>query len=279
MKEKFKGALYAYPMGLWFVIFFVLPIAIIVVYSFMSRSLYGGVERVFSLAAYVKMFRAKYAVIFLRTLKISVISTLIVIALALPSSYAIARSRNQTLFLFLIIIPFWTNSLIRIFAWMSILSFDGFFNSFLIRFRLVSEGIPLLYNQWAVVLVSVYMFLPYAILPIFTAIDRFDFSLLEAAYDLGAPKMKAMILVMFPSIRGGIQSAIIFTFVPIFGAYTVPLLVGGMDSYMLGNIIVDQVQKTRNWPLASAFSMLITLLSLASIIWVSILGRKIRKSK
>lgn len=279
MKESGKGALYAYPMGLWFTVFFVLPVAIIVAYSFMSRSLYGGVEKVFSLASYVKMFRAKYALIFLRTLKISVISTIIIIALALPASYAIARSRKQTLFLFLIIIPFWTNSLIRIFAWMSILSYDGALNSLLIKMHLTSERIPLLYNQWAVVLVSVYMFLPYAILPIFTAIDRFDFSLLEAAYDLGASKSTAMRRVMLPGIRGGIRSAVIFTFVPIFGSYTVPLLVGGMDSYMLGNIIVDQVQKTRNWPLACSFSMLITLLSLASIVWVSLLGHKMKKKQ
>ena len=118
------------------------------------------------------------------------------------------------------------------------------------------------------------MYLPYAILPIFTAVDRFDFSLLEAARDLGATKPQSMFKVLLPGIRSGIVSALIFTFIPIFGSYTVPNIVGGKDSYMIGNIIVDQVQKTRNWPLASAFSMVLTLLSMAGILWMLYANKK-----
>ena len=135
--------------------------------------------------------------------------------------------------------------------------------------HLTKEYVPFLYNTKAVILVSVYMYIPYAILPIFTAVDRFDFSLLEAARDLGATKPQSMFKVLIPGIKSGIISALIFTFIPIFGAYTVPLLVGGKDSYMLGNIIVDQVQKTRNWPLAAAFSMVITIISVAGIAWIT----------
>ena len=112
------------------------------------------------------------------------------------------------------------------------------------------------------------MYLPYAILPVFTAMDKFDFSLLEAARDLGATKSQSMFKVLLPNVRSGIVTAIIFTFIPIFGAYTVPLLVGGKDSYMIGNAIVDQVTKVRNWPLASAFSMIITLVSTAGVLWM-----------
>jgi spermidine/putrescine transport system permease protein len=112
------------------------------------------------------------------------------------------------------------------------------------------------------------MYLPYGILPIFTAMDKFDFSLLEAARDLGATKPQSMFKVLLPNVRSGIVTAIIFTFIPIFGAYTVPLLVGGKDSYMIGNVIVDQVTKVRNWPLASAFSMLITVVSTAGVLWM-----------
>ena len=118
------------------------------------------------------------------------------------------------------------------------------------------------------------MYLPYAILPIFTAVDRFDFSLLEAARDLGATKPQSMLKVLLPGIRSGIISALIFTSIPIFGSYTVPNIVGGKDSYMIGNIIVDQVQKTRNWPLASAFSMILTLLSMAGILWMLYSSKK-----
>ena len=262
------GIRYSWPMGIWFTVFFVAPLLIITAYSFLKKGLYGGVIWEFSLNAYKQMFNKAYGIVLLRTLWISAISTLITIIIALPCGYAIARSKRQTILLMLIIIPFWTNSLIRIFACMSILGNDGLVNTLLLKLGLIDEYIPLLYNQKAVILVSVYMYLPYAILPVFTAIDRFDFSLLEAARDLGATKTQSMMKVLLPSIRSGVITALIFTFIPIFGAYTVPLLVGGKDSYMLGNIIVDQVNKTRNWPLAAAFSMIITIVSTAGVLWM-----------
>lgn len=272
--KKNPGPVYAWPMGLWFTVFFVVPLLIILVYSFLKKALYGGVDWQFSLEAYRQMFNPNYAIVLFRTIKLSLISTLITILLALPCGYAVARSSKQTLILILIMIPFWTNSLIRIFAWMSILSSDGLLSSLLRQWGILKETTTLLYNQGAVVLVSVYMYLPYAILPIFTSIDRFDFSLLEAARDLGATKAESMFKVLLPSIKTGIITAIIFTFIPIFGAYTVPLLVGGKDSYMIGNIIVDQINKTRNWPLAAAFSLVITVLSMLGVLWMLLSNKK-----
>ena len=261
-------------MGVWFAVFFVAPLAIIVLYSFLKKGLYGGVEWVFSLKAYSQMLNPNYGILVIRTLKLSVLSTLFTILIALPCGYAMARSRHQTILLFLVIIPFWTNSLIRIFAWMSILNNDGILNQVLRSMGLVKDYIKFLYTGSAVVLVSVYMYIPYAILPIFTAVDRFDFSLLEAAQDLGANKLQAILKVLLPNIKSGISTGIVFTFIPIFGAYTVPLLVGGKDSYMIGNIIVDQVQKTRNWPLAAAFSMVLTLVSTAGVLWMMLAGKR-----
>ncbi len=268
------GTLYAWPMGAWFSLFFVVPLLIIMLYSFLTKGLYGGVEYKFTFDAYAKMLNLSYFKVFLRTLYISAISTLITILIALPCGYAMARSRHQTIFLFMVIIPFWTNSLIRIFAWMSILGNEGFINQLLHLLGLTEGYLKLLYNQQAVILVSVYMYLPYAILPVFTAIDKFDFSLLEAAQDLGAGKLTAICKVLLPNIKSGIVTALIFTFIPIFGAYTVPLLVGGKDSYMIGNIIVDQVNKTRNWPLASAFAMVITVVSTAGVLWMMASSKK-----
>lgn len=265
------GGIYSWPMGVWFTLFFVVPLLIIFVYSFLKKGLYGGVEWEFTLKAYKQMLNPNYAIVLGRTLWISFLSTIITIALALPCGYAMARSRHQTLLLFLVIIPFWTNSLIRIFAWMSVLGNDGFITQLIneIAQKFGYNGnIKLLYNKQAVVLVSIYMYLPYAILPIFTAMDRFDFSLLEAARDLGATKIQSMIKVLMPCIKSGVVTSLIFTFIPIFGAYTVPLLVGGKDSYMIGNIIVDQVNKTRNWPLAASFSVIITLISMAGVLWM-----------
>jgi spermidine/putrescine transport system permease protein len=263
-----RGSYYAYPMGIWFTVFFLLPIIVIVVYSFLEKGLYGGIEWHFTLNAYKEIFQKAYGLILSRTVVISFEATLYTILLAIPCALALVRSKRQTLFLTLIIIPFLINSLLRIFAWMSILGSDGMVNNFLMQIGIIDDGISLLYNRRAVILVMVYMYLPYAILPIFSAIDRFDFSLLDAARDLGATKMQSYIKVMIPSIRSGINTAIVFTFIPAFGAYTIPLFVGGKDSYLLGNLIVDQVNKTRNWPLAAAFSVLLTLISTILVMYL-----------
>lgn len=283
-KKANPGPFYAYPMGLWFTLFFVVPLVIIVAYSFMKRDVYGGVVHEFTLKAYRQMLVPAYGMIFLRTLFITAVSTLITIAVALPCGYAMARSKYQTFLLVLVVIPFLTNSLIRIFAWMTILGDNGLLNAIFRFFWHIKHAfgfggdafVPhkFMFTKGAVILVSVYMYLPYAILPIFTAVDRFDFSLLEAARDLGATKTQSMLKVLIPGIKSGIVSALIFTFIPIFGTYTVPQLVGGKDSYMLGNIIVDQVQKVRNWPLASAFSLVITAVSMIAILWMLSTNRK-----
>lgn len=280
-EKKYKklnpGPVYGWPMGMWFCVFFVVPIVIIIAYSFMTRDVYGGVVAKFTLKAYKQMFSSAYAMIFLRTLWITVASTAITILIALPCGYAMARSHHQTVLLILVIIPFLTNSLIRIFAWMTILGDNGLLNDIFRFFFNLFHGFSkdavytthkFMFTKGAIILVSVYMYLPYAILPVFTAVDRFDFSLLEAARDLGATKPQAMMQILIPGVKSGIISALIFTFIPIFGNYTVPQMVGGKDSYMLGNIIVDQVQKVRNWPLASAFSMVITAVSMFAILWM-----------
>ncbi len=273
-REQLLGTTYAFPMGIWFTLFFTIPLSIIVLYSFLKRGLYGGVEWEFTLDAYKQMFNPSFAKVLIRTLWISIVATLGSILIAIPCGYAMAKSKYQTTLLFLIIIPFWTNSLIRIYAWISILSTEGFINTLLIKMGLLTEGVQLIYNNGAVVLVLIYMYLPFAILPLFTTIDKFDFALLDAARDLGATKLEAIVKVMFPNIKSGLSTAFIFTFIPIFGAYTVPLLVGGKDSTMIGNIIVDQVSKTRNWPLASAFSMVLTLISLIGVFWMLYNGKR-----
>ena len=276
-KKRNYGPFYSFPMAAWFTVFFLAPIIIIVIYSFLKRGLHGGVEWEFSLAAYQSLTNPNFITITLRTLVISIVATTITILIALPCGYFMARSKHQTLMLLLIIIPFWTNFLIRVFAWMNILGNHGFINEMLLRLNLINEHLPLLYNQRAVTLVLIYMYLPYAILPLFATIDKFDFSFLEAARDLGAGKLTAMFKVLFPNIKAGILTAVLFTFIPIFGAYAVPQLVGGMDSYMLGNIIADQILRARNWPLASAISIVLTVLTTAGVlIMMSIQRREAR---
>lgn len=279
LRKANPGPFYSWPMGIWFSVFFIVPLAIIVAYSFMKRDMFGGVIHQFSLAAYKQMFSKAYGMIFLRTLWMTVVATAISIIVAVPCGYAIARSRHQTVLLILVIVPFLTNSLIRIFAWMTILGENGNLNKFLefltniFFFVTRNENgafVPhrFMMTKGAVILVSIYMYLPYAILPIFTSIDRFDFTLLEAARDLGATKPQSMMKVLIPGIKSGIISALIFTFIPIFGNYTVPQLVGSTESYMLGNIIMDQINKARNLPLASAFSVVLTVISMIAILFM-----------
>jgi spermidine/putrescine transport system permease protein len=253
-------------MAVWFTLFFIAPLLIIILYSFLRKGLYGGVVMEFSLAAYRSLGNSSLIVVFVRTIIVSMLATLITIFIALPCGYFMAKSRNQTFLLLLIIIPFWTNFLIRVFAWMNILWNNGFLNELLERLGLIGENIHFLYNQKVVILVLVYMYLPYAILPLYSTIDKFDFSLLEAARDLGATKPQSMLKVLLPNIRSGVYTAVLFTFIPIFGAYAVPLLVGGKDSYMLGNVIADQLQKSRNWPLASAISLVLTVVTTAGVL-------------
>ncbi len=259
--KRNTGFLYTIPQIVWLAVFFAAPLGIIVVYSFLKKGLYGGVEPEFTIEAYQAMANPNIFIVTWRTLEISIVATLLTILIALPVGYSIARSQNQALRLFLVIVPFWTNFLVRIYAWIAILGNEGFLNDILRALRLSTEGIQFLYNRTAVILVLVYMYLPYAILPLFSTIDKFDFTLLDAARDLGATRFQSYTRVLLPNIRSGLVTAGLFTFVPIFGAYAVPLLVGGKDSYMLGNIIADQLTKTRNWPLASAISMTVTILT------------------
>lgn len=266
MKKNKTGFLYTLPQLLTLLILFFIPLVLIFSYSFMAKGLYGGVIHTFSLKAYSNLLRSGFLLIAFRTILISIVTTAIIIVIGLITAYAMARSKHQIALLIIIMIPFWTNSIIRIYAWLNILGAEGFLNTLLMKLHIINEPLILLYNIYSVILVLVYMNLPFAVLPLFTAIDSFDFSLLEASRDLGASKFKSMFKVLLPNIKSGIATAIIFTFIPIFGAYTVPLLVGGLDSYMLGNIIVDQVSRSRDWPTASAFSVIITLISTAGVL-------------
>ena len=197
------------------------------------------------------------------TLCLAAAATLLTQLLALPSAYFIARSRRRNFFLFLVIVPFWTNFLIRIYAWIAILGNNGFLNNVLLHAGITHEYGRFLYNQYAVIIVLTYTYLPYAILPLYAAIEKFDFSLVEAALDCGATRAQAMYKVLLPNIKVGLTTAVLFTFIPAFGQYAVPQLVGGRDSFMLGTVIAQELKVTRNWPLASSIAAALTVLTTA----------------
>ena len=201
----------------------------------------------------------------IKTLKISVLITVIVIILALPTAYFISRSKYKNLWLLLIIIPFWTNFLVRIFALIGLLGNNGLINRALMWIFKLTSPIPMLYNQRAVVIISVYILMPYAILPLYTSIEKFDFSLIDAARDLGANKYQALLKVFLPGIKGGIITAIVLTFIPAIGSYAVPDIVGGTDGIMLGNIIANKMFVLRDWPSAAAISTIFILITIIAM--------------
>ncbi|WP_455515254.1 ABC transporter permease [Pseudostreptobacillus sp.] len=272
LQEKSKlRYLYFLPITIWMSVFFAIPTAIIVYFSFLKKSAYGGITNytTFTLKAYRDLFSSSDIwSIALKTLNISVLITVITIILALPTSYFISRSKYKNLWLLLIVIPFWTNFLVRVFAIIALIGNNGIVNKFLVDLFNLAAPLDLLYNRTAVIIISVYVFLPYAILPLYSAIEKFDFSLLDAASDLGANKFQALVRVFLPGIKSGMVTATIFTLVPAIGSYAVPDLVGGTDGVMLGNIIANRMFQLRDWPTASAISTVFIVITTFGV-WLS----------
>jgi spermidine/putrescine transport system permease protein len=271
--RKNYGPLYAAPLAVWIVAFFIIPISIIVCYSLMAKGFNGGVVRKFSLDAYAALFNPMIFGIAFNTFWVAFASTVAMVALAIPAAYYMARSRYKNFFLVLVIIPFLTNFLIRIYAWMAVLGNNGILNNVLLSLGVIDNHVQFLYNINAVILVTVYTYLPYAILPLYSTIEKFDFSLVEAARDLGATKFMATWKILVPNIRGGITTAVLFTFIPAFGNYAIPQLIGSTSSYMLGNVIARELLVTRNWPLASSISVVLTALTTLGVLLFMRLNR------
>ena len=279
------GTRSAFPLTLWISLFFLIPMAIVFVYSFLTRDTGGGVRWEFSLDAYASIFKQTddgrfiYLEILWYTLGMALAATVITILLALPCAYYVARKKNNTLLLFLVIIPFWVNFMIRIYAWVAILGQSGIVNEFLVGVGLVKEPVQVLFNDYAVLLVLVYTNLPFAILPLFTTIEKFDFGLLEAARDLGASHRKSLWSVMLPNIRGGIITAILFTFIPIFGTFAVPDVMGNSSTFMLGQLITSKLKYTGDYPMASSLSVLILIITAGGLILYMAFQRKQEKDR
>lgn len=267
MKKTNQGFFYSLPLSLWLIIFFLIPMFIVLSYAFLKRGTYGGVEMIFTLESF-KVFTEKvFLFILLKTIYISILITLFTVLFAIPVAYYMARSKYKQELMMLIVIPFWTNFLVRIYSWIALLGNNGFINSTLIKLGIIDEPIKMLYNTTAVVLISVYTSLPFSILPLYAVIEKFDFALLDAARDLGATRAQAFFKIFLPNIKAGIVTSIIFTIVPSLGSYAVPKLVGGTDALMLGNVIAQHLTVTRNWPLASTISSALIVIT-SIVVWI-----------
>jgi len=258
----FGAHLLLLPAYLWLGLFFLFPLAIIVYYSFSASGALGAAEATFTLEHYARLWDPLYGRILWRSLWLAVLTTIITILLAYPFAYALARAprRWRTMLLLLSVIPFWTNFLIRTYAWMVILRSNGLINSVLANLGVIERPLSLMYTPGAVLLGLVYGFLPFMILPIYAAIDRLEPSLLEAASDLGAKPRQAFWRVTLPLTAPGIAAGVLLVFVPVLGMFVIPDLMGGAKVTLVGNLIQNQFLSARNWQFGSAASVVLMAL-------------------
>jgi spermidine/putrescine transport system permease protein len=262
------------PPTLWVAVFFLIPLGIVWAYSFGQNNGLTGVSITGTFANYARAFEPLYLQIFWKSILVAGLTTLLCLIIGLPVALAIvfASERWRPMLLMLVMLPFWTNLLIRTYALMSVLGQNGHINNSLhwmwsggssiisaAGLQPLSEfqALPLLYNNFAVVLGLVYVHLPFMVLPLYAALDRLDKSLMEASLDLGAGHLRTLFSIVIPLAMPGIISGIIITFVPALGAYLTPDLLGGTDSQMIANVIERQFKRANDWPFGSALSFLL----------------------
>lgn len=249
------------PAFIWLVVFFVVPTVIIFAMAFRPSTLAGGFGEGITLDAWRSLSNPNYPAIVWRTIWLSVATTVTCLLISLPSAYYIARLRPSIrhVVLMLIIIPFWTNFLIRVFAWKSLMHPDGFMKQALLVLGLVEPSTQLLYNDYSILVVLMYTHLPFAILPIYAAAEKFDYRLLEAARDLGATALRAFWSIFIPGVKRGLITALLMVLIPSLGSYVIPDIMGGPTSEMIGNKIAQRTFADRNLPQASALAAMLTL--------------------
>jgi spermidine/putrescine transport system permease protein len=266
----------------WLFLFFFIPACIVYAYAFRTTDLNGTITPFWSLDAMKMLLHQRSLVTILRTIHLSAWTTLLCVTLAVPVAYimATAPAKHQKKLLFLIVLPLWSSFLVRIFAWKILLHPEGIVKNSLVFLGLINEKTPLLYNNIAVLLVMCYSYLPFAILPLYSAASKFNFDLFEAAMDLGVTKRQAFFKIFLPGIRPAILTAALMVLIPAAGAYVIPEIVGGKSSEMVGNLIAERVFIARDLPDASALSVLLSvLLFIPSIIAATWKSRQEKQKK
>jgi spermidine/putrescine transport system permease protein len=247
------------PAMLWLGGFFIAPLLIVLVVSFATRGTYGGVVWQFTLANYTELFHPLYLQIFIQSLLFALLTTLLCLLMGFPLAYFIARApkRRQAIWLLLVLVPFWTNFLVRTYAWMMILRAEGFLNGWLLNWGLINQPMELLYTPIAVLIGLVYGYLPFMVLPLYVACERIDPILLDAARDLYASNWSLFRRVIWPLAKPGVIAGSILVFIPAIGAFLTPDLLGGARTMMIGNLIQHEYLVARDWPLGSALAFVL----------------------
>ncbi|MDD6569874.1 ABC transporter permease [Acidaminococcus timonensis] len=264
-----RGKLLVLPAMGWLGLFFALPLLIVVVVSFASRTAYGQVVFHWTLENYIQFLEPLYLKIFVFTLGTAFLTTLLTFAMGYPVAYTIAMilpRKWQQAGIILVMIPFWINFLIRSYSWVIILRAHGLINSFLMSIGAIQVPLSLLYNNTAVLIGMVYGLLPFMVLPIYVSLEQMDKRLLEAASDLGAPPLTAFRKITLPLTLPGVAAGSILVFISSLGMFVVPDIMGGAKSSLMGNVIQNQFLSARDWPFGSALSIILALLSLIMIV-------------
>ena len=252
------------PVTLIMILLIAVPLIYVAVMSFCSIDEYYNVTFKLTLDNYIRLVNTDYLKIYAQSLGIAVVTTILCIMIGYPFSYWIARtkSKKKKILYMLVIIPFWTNSLIRIYGWRTFLGTSGWLNSVLMGLHIVKEPVDFLYQTGTTVLGMVYCLIPFMILPLYTAIEKLDSSLLEASSDLGAKPVFTFLEVILPLTSSGIFSGSLMVFIPCLGYFFVSDILGGGNSDMIGNLIERQFQSGNNWPLGAALSIILIIVTL-----------------
>ena len=265
----------------WLLLFFLIPFVIVLKISFANTAiaippytaLYalkdGVVQITLDFGNYLFLLGDDlYALAYLGSLKIAAVSTLLCLLIGYPMAYAIARATPtaRNIFLMLIIIPYWTSFLIRVYAWMGILNTNGLLNDTLLKLGLISHPLHIMYTQFAVYLGMVYAYLPFMILPLYANLVRHDPSLLEAAHDLGARPWKAFFTITLPLSKGGVIAGSLLVFIPAVGEFVIPELLGGPSTLMIGRVVWNEFFANHDWPTASAVAIVMLAILLVPIV-------------
>lgn len=276
-----RRAVVAFPL-MWLTLFFLLPFALVLKISLSEAAIaippYGPLLEyadqtlhVFlNLGNYLYLLSdSLYIAAYWGSVKTAFVATLVCLLLGYPMAYAMARApaRWQLLLLLLVMLPSWTSFLIRVYAWMGILSNNGLINNLLIGLGLIDSPLRMMNTQFSVTIGIVYAYLPFMVLPLYAHLTRMDNSLLEAASDLGSRKLNTFIKVTLPLSMGGIVAGSMLVFIPAVGEFVIPELLGGPDTLMIGKVLWEEFFLNRDWPVASALAMVMLLLLLVPIVW------------
>ena len=280
MQEKKKDRasfLLSAPLIAWTLLFVGATIGYVFVLSFLKRDPDGfGIVWEFTLENYVRLFDANYGKVFLNTLRLGVETTALCILLGYPFGYFMCRASKtwRTILMLLVIVPFWTNALIRIYGWRILLVGNGPINSALMALGLIERPLKLLNTHGAVVLGMVYALLPFMILPTYTSVEKMDWSLVDAGRDMGAHPAKAFLTVTLPLTAPGLLTGCVLVFVPSLALFFMSDLMGGPSDILVGNLVNDQLLKSRDWPFAAALSVVLLAVTFAIMAIYRRLGGK-----